>query len=205
MSSSSGPGSTSKYKKNKQASSKESNTLDNKHRLMVKYFNEKRSEKDELIDEIDAIIIEIKAMDERRDSFTLVDIKNRASLLDKKEQLEHDYNSIKNNFDEMDYYDNAGDLISDYYEMRDNKEIEPKETKNIMEFLCKKEKIQIMQGEIKPANRANLFEKYCQRVEGIRVVQDDGSNRIKYCDECKIEKILDISENEYICPCYGNS
>lgn len=105
----------------------------------------------------------------------------------------------------MDYYDNAGDLISDYYEMRDNKETEHKETKNIMEFLCKKEKTQIPQGEAKPANRANLFEKYCHRVEGIRVVQDDGSNRIKYCEECKIEKILDMAESAYICPCCGDS
>ena len=118
MSSSNGPGGlsgTSKYKKNKQASSKESNTLDNKHRLMVKHFNEKRNDLHEMVNEINTITIEIKAMDERRDSFTLLDIKNRASLLDKKEQLEHEYNSINNNFDEMDYYDNAGDLISDYY------------------------------------------------------------------------------------------
>lgn len=84
MSSSNGSGSTSKYKKNKQAATKESNTLDNKHRLMVKYFNEKRNVKQDLLDEINSLGIEIKAMDERRDSFTLSDIKNRASLLDKK-------------------------------------------------------------------------------------------------------------------------
>ena len=205
MSSSKGSGNTSKYKKNKQAATKESGTVDDKHRLMVKYFNEKRNVKQDLIDQINAITVEIKAMDERRESFTQADIKNRASLLDKKEQLEHEFNTIKNNFDEMDYYDNAGDIISDYYEMRDNKETQPKETKNILEFLCKKDKAPITQGEAKPANRANLFEKYCQRVEGIRVVQDDGSNRIKYCEECKIEKILDMAESAYICPCCGDS
>jgi hypothetical protein len=198
----------SKYKKNKQASIKESNTLDNKHRQMVKYFNDKRDENPDLINQINSIINEIKAMDERRDSFTLLDIKNRAILLDKKENLEIDYNSIKSNFDEMDYYDNAGDLISDYYEMRDKKEIVVKETKNIMEFLCnKKEKqtLNTLNNETKPVNRAGLFEKYCQRVEGIRVVHDDGSNRIKYCEECNIERILDMSESAYICPCCGDS
>ncbi len=205
MSSSKGSGNTSKYKKNKQASTKETGTVDDKHRLMVKYFNEKRNVKQDLLDQISVITVEIKAMEERRESFTLSDIKNRANLLDKKEQLEHEYNTIKNNFDEMDYYDNAGDIISDYYEMRDTKETQPKETKNILEFLCKKEKNPMTQGEAKPATRANLFEKYCQRVEGIRVVQDDGSNRIKYCDECKIEKILDMAESAYICPCCGDS
>lgn len=205
MSSSKGSGNTSKYKKNKQASTKESGTVDDKHRLMVKHFNEKRNVKQDLLDQISVITVEIKAMEERRESFTLSDIKNRAGLLDKKEQLEHEYNTIKNNFDEMDYYDNAGDIISDYYEMRDTKETQPKETKNILEFLCKKDKNPMTQGEAKPATRANLFEKYCQRVEGIRVVQDDGSNRIKYCDECKIEKILDMAESAYICPCCGDS
>jgi hypothetical protein len=205
MSSSKSSTNTSKYKKSKQASVKESNTLDNKHRLMVKHFNKKRNEKQELMDQINAVVIEINAMDERRDSFTHVDIKNRANLLDKKEKIEHEYNAIKNNFDEMDYYDNAGDLISDYYEMRDNNETIIKETKNILEFLCKKEKSHPIHSETKPSNRANLFEKYCQRIEGIRVVQDDGSNRIKYCDECKIEKILDMAESAYICPCCGDS
>ncbi len=205
MSSSKGSGNTSKYKKNKQASTKESGTVDDKHRLMVKHFNEKRNVKQDLLDQISVITVEIKAMEERRESFTLSDIKNRAGLLNKKEQLEHEYNTIKNNFDEMDYYDNAGDIISDYYEMRDTKETQPKETKNILEFLCKKDKNPMTQGEAKPATRANLFEKYCQRVEGIRVVQDDGSNRIKYCDECKIEKILDMAESAYICPCCGDS
>ena len=198
----------SKYKKNKQVSLKESNTLDNKHRQMVKYFNDKKYENPDLINQINSIINEINAMDERRDSFTLLDIKNRANLLDKKDNLEIEYNSIKSNFDEMDYYDNAGDLISDYYEMRDKKEPVVKETKNIMEFLCnKKEKqnVNALNNEVATVNRAGLFEKYCQRVEGIRVVHDDGSKRIKYCEDCTIEKILDMSESAYICPCCGDS
>ena len=198
----------SKYKKNKQVSLKETNTLDNKHRQMVKYFNDKKDEHHDLVNQINSIINEIKAMDERRDCFTLLDIKNRANLLDKKENLEIEYNSIKSNFDEMDYYDNAGDLISDYYEMRDKKEPVVKETKNIMEFLCnKKEKqtLNTLNNESTFVNKAGLFEKYCQRVEGIRVIHDDGSNRIKYCSECNIEKILDMSESAYICPCCGDS
>ena len=197
---------TSKYRENKQTSTKESNTLDNKHRLMVKYFSQMRNDKTDIITQIKNINIEINEMDDRRDSFSLDDIKNRATLLDKKDYLELQVNSIANNYDEMDYYDNAGDLISDYYEMRDNKEVQVKETKNILEFLCtKKEKIVVNPNEGKTNNRANLFEKYCQRVDGIRINQDDGSNRIKYCIECKIEKILDMTESAYICPCCGDS
>ena len=136
-------------------------------------------------------------------SITQNDIKTRALLLNDKTNLEIKYNEI--NIDEMDYYDNAGDLISDYYEMRDKVEPVAKESKNILEFLCNKKDKQIINNEIKIANKANLFEKYCQRIDGIRIVKDNGSNRIKYCIECNIEKILDMSESAYICPCCGDS
>ena len=259
-----GQESMSKYKKNKQISIKETNTLDNKHRQMVKYFNNNKYEKEKLLEQINNINAEIKKIDDRRDTFTISenvnngslgktqrvfsnlaeetqkvspgslsilpkgklissildfeskdsklegsssitqnDIKTRALLLNDKTNLEIKYNEI--NIDEMDYYDNAGDLISDYYEMRDKVEPVAKESKNILEFLCNKKDKQIINNKIKIANKANLFEKYCQRIDGIRIVKDNGSNRIKYCIECNIEKILDMSESAYICPCCGDS
>ena len=202
----SGAKNTSKYRENKQTSMKDNNTLDNKHRLMVKHFTQIRSNKTDIVSQIKNITLEITDIDERRDSFSLDDIKYRASLLDKKDNLELQLKSISNNYDEMDYYDNAGDLISDYYENRDNKEIPVKETINILEFLCtKKEKKNNNPTECKINNKANLFEKYCQRIDGIRINHDDGSNRIKYCIDCKIEKILDMTESAYICPCCGDS
>ncbi len=196
---------TSKYKENKQASIKETNTLDNKHRQMVKQFSKQKQEKDELQNKIETIINAIKTLDDRRDSFSQSDIRTRADLLNQKDELEFQIKTINSGYDEMDYYDKAGDLISDYYEMRDNLEVKTKETKNILEFLCKKEKQPITNTDTKTQNRAGLFEKYCQRVDGIRVVKDDGSNRVKYCSECNIEKILDMAESAYICPCCGDS
>lgn len=197
----------SKYKENKtnNKSIKETNTLDNKHRQMVKYFNTFKSDKESIMNKIIEINEEIKNMDLRRETFTADDIRERAKLLDIKDDLEHKYKMACSNYDEMDYYDNAGDLITEYYEMRDNKDLAPKESKNILEFLCQKqEKVSATNNE-KSGNRAKLFEKYCQRVDGIRINKDDGSNRIKYCAECNIEKILDMLESAYICPCCGDS
>ena len=140
-----GHDSLSKYKKNKQISIKETNTLDNKHRQMVKYFNNNKYEKEKLFEQINNINTEIKTIDDKRSNFNITnndigtsninhnDIKKRASLVHEKNILESKYNEI--NIDEMDYYDNAGDLISDYYEMRDKIEPVVKETKNILEFL----------------------------------------------------------------------
>lgn len=195
-----------KNKDIKNNSVKESNTLDNKHRLMVKHFNELKNDKQSILTQIKLINLEIATLDERRDCFTSYDIKHRANLLDQLDNLDLEYKSISSNFDEMDYYDNAGDLITDYYEIRENKDIQVKETKNILEFLSnKKDKLINNVNEIKNINKANLFEKYCQRIDGIRIKQDDGSNRIKYCKECHIEKNLDMSESAYICPCCGDS
>lgn len=197
----------SKYKENKtnNKSIKETNTLDNKHRQMVKYFNTFKSDKEIISNKITEINEEIKRMDLKRETFTVDDIRERAKLLDIKDDLEYKYKITSSNYDEMDYYDNAGDLISEYYEMRDNKDLAPKESKNILEFLCQKQEKVNPNSNEKTINRAKLFEKYCQRVDGIRINKDDGSNRIKYCAECNIEKILDMIESAYICPCCGDS
>lgn len=189
---------TSKYKENKQAMTKETNTLDNKHREMVRYFNQQRNDKQAIHDKIIQLEIDINNMDKA------IDINKRAELLDMKDKLETEYKLIVSNYEEMDYYDNAGDLITDYYELRDKSSDETKEKKNIMEFLSNKKDKQV-QTEQKLSNRANLFEKYCQRVDGIRIKHDDGSNRVKYCIECNIEKILDMAESAYICPFCGDS
>ena len=139
---------TSKY-----SSSKELNTLDNKHRQMVKIFNNNKGDINNISQELDNIKNNLIELDKRIDKFNDDDIRMKALLLKNKEELENRYNSIQYNYDEMDYYDNAGDLILNYYEMRDSQDIDVKESKNILEFLCnKKEKV----IEIKNS-RANLF------------------------------------------------
>jgi hypothetical protein len=186
---------TSKYKENKQIQHKETNTLDNKHRQMVKQFKDTRNEKEEILNKIENINIEIN---------NVTDISKKAMLLDKKEDLNNLYKIINSNYDEMDYYDNAGDLLSDYYESDNNKQYS-KESKNIIEFLSLKDKSSNQNIKSNQINKSKLFEKYCQRIEGLRINHDDGSSRIKYCLECNIEKILDMSESAYICQCCGDS
>ena len=204
MSNSSGK-TPSKYKENKQQNVKESNTLDNKHRQMVKQFNQIKLDKDNIIDEITIIDEELVILNNKKSNITNTDITQKATLLDKKDDLTRQLKMIDSNYEEMTYYDITGDIITNYYDMRDSKEENNKGTKNIIEFLSIKEKPAINVNTANNVNRANLFEKYCQCVEGIRINHDDGSNRIKYCGECNIEKILDMSESAYICPLCGDS
>ena len=74
----------SKYKENKQATLKESNTLDNKHRHMVKNFNSKREDKEKIIEEIKKYELEIQKLDEIKDKITSNEIKKKAELFHKR-------------------------------------------------------------------------------------------------------------------------
>ena len=211
----------SKYKEIKYQI-KESSTLDNKHRQMVKSFIAKKNNINNILDEINLINIKIDNIDKNKDKFTLDFIKQRANLLDIKYDLEIQYKNITLNYDEMDYYDSVGNLITEYYDIRDNKNQEVKESKNILELLCNKKKntsntnnntnnnntnnnISNIINNNNNNNKVSLLEKYCQIIDGLKISRDDGSNRIKYCLECNIEKILDISESAYVCQCCGDS
>ena len=85
--------------------------------------------------------------------------------------------------------------------MRDEKKNEYSETKNIIDYFNKKK----IKKDDNNVSRTQLFDKYCQRVDGTRTIKDDGSNRIKYCIECNVEKILDAGESSYVCPICGDS
>ena len=101
----------------------------------------------------------------------------------------------------MDYYDKTGEIICSYYKLRDEKKNEYSETKNIIDYFNKKK----TKKDDNNISRTQLFDKYCQRVDGTRTIKDDGSNRIKYCNECNVEKILDAGESSYVCPICGDS
>jgi ssDNA-binding Zn-finger/Zn-ribbon topoisomerase 1 len=182
---------------------KESNTIDKKHKEIIKNFSDDKLNINNLSNELEEINNNLSELDKNREKFTLDDLNMRAELLNKKDILELQKNNIQNNFNEMDYYDKTGDLIIEYYELRDNKDQVVKETRNILEFLGKN-KNEIKNKNKNELNRAELFNKYWQRIEGVRVNLDDGTKRIKYCNECNFEKILDYSVSAYLCPCCGD-
>jgi hypothetical protein len=181
---------------------KKISTLENKHRQKIKEFESEKESIITLNQELEKISNQISELDKNREKFTMIELNKRAELLDKKDDIENRMNLINNNIVEMDYYDQTGDLIVNYYNANDN-ENEQTESKSILAFLCKKKIVDepIKENKI---NKSQLFEKYCQITEGIRITPDDGTKRIKYCNECKIEKILNIAESSYVCPLCGD-
>jgi hypothetical protein len=177
---------------------KESQTLDKKHKEMVNIFNLKKNKEEEIINNILEINKKIEELSIILDNNEYNKKKNE--LIIKKNQLQQEKENLFENYDEMDYYDRTGDLIIQYYEIRDNIH-EIKKARNILEFLGNKK--QEIYTDIKENNRAELFNKYWQRIEGIRINIDDGSKRIKYCKDCNCEKIFDYGVSAYICQVCG--
>jgi predicted RNA-binding Zn-ribbon protein involved in translation (DUF1610 family) len=163
-------------------------TLDKKHKEKTEYFknlNENINNINAKLNLINQEIIEIN------NKFYLEqkDIDKKKELNDTKEKLEEEL--LEYNNYEINYYDNVGDLITKYYEDNENGN-EIVRSKNILDLF--NNKIPEKKGKLE------IYEKFCTRVDGLRLEKDDGSNRIKYCINCKIEKFLDVGKSSYICP-----
>jgi predicted RNA-binding Zn-ribbon protein involved in translation (DUF1610 family) len=177
---------------------KEFNTLDNTHKQIVKAINIINTEKKQILESIDEINNKLNKIQEQIITPENINIKNE--LLDKKEFLLNKYQIISINYDKMDYYDNTGDLIFNYYTMKDQEENNNKERKNIIDFLCtKNDKIKSIEN-----SKEKIYEKYYKRINGTLLNQEN-KNRHKRCNECNIEKILELSTSSYVCPCCGDS
>jgi hypothetical protein len=180
---------------------KETQTLDKKHKKIIKNFQLEKNKENNIDIELENINENLNELNKNSDNFTIEDLRIRANLLNKKEEFELKKKNINNNFDEMDYYDKTGDLIIEYYKLRDMKETNINESKNILEYLGKNKISNKTSNEL---NRAELFDKYWQIIEGVRINIDDGTKRIKYCFDCNCEKVLDYIISAYICPDCGD-
>ena len=189
-----------KTNNNKKKNIKDSNTLEDKHKTKIETIDNKKNSKKLKLNELKNISKELELIEEKKNNNLLIDLNYRAELLDTKKKLELELNEINNDNEEIDYYDKAGDLILEYYDLRKLDSTKEKETKNILEYLNSS-----TSQNTTNTSRAGLFDRFCQRVDGIRVNKDDGSNRILYCKYCpNIEKILNQEKSSYICPNCGD-
>ncbi len=175
---------------------KDSNTLEIKHRKKIEQIDNKKKSIDKLNQSLFKINEDLFKIDKQREQNGLFDLEKRAELLNQKKKLEEEITQMNNNMDEINYYDLTGDLLSEYYTIRETKQ--KTEIKNILEYLKPNSNMKKQTNQV-GNTKAVLFDKFCQRIDGVRVNKDDGTNRIKYCLECDIEKTLVVEESSYIC------
>jgi hypothetical protein len=180
-----------------------STTLDKKHQEYSQMFFDQKNEIDDKYTKILALESTLQDIEVMKTNNTLTDdtIELKATVLNDLDSLKSQVNNINNRKEEIDYYDKIGEIICDYYQLRDGTNNEYQESKNIIEWLGKKKITNVDTN----TSRSSLLNQYCQRVEGIRTIKDDGTNRIKYCKECNIEKTLDLGESTFVCIICGDS
>ena len=190
-----------KKKKNEKLEVRDSTTLDKKHKEISQSFRDQRDNLPSKKEAIEKLKIELELISRNKVKFTDEELQLKADILNKIQILEDEIERISDNVQELNYYDKTGDIIFDYYKLRDENKNEYCETKNILDYFSKKK----VKKEKTKDSRTKLFDKYCQCVDGTRMLKDDGTNRIKYCLECDVEKILDSGESSYVCPVCGDS
>lgn len=190
-----------KKKKKEKLEYRDSTTLDKKHKEQSSLFKEQKNSLPDKINQIKKLEQDLELIDRNKNIYTEKDLEIKATTLNKIDKLNQEIICIQENQKELDYYDKTGEIICSYYKLRDEKKNEYSETKNIIDYFNKKK----IKKDDNNVSRTQLFDKYCQRVDGTRTIKDDGSNRIKYCIECNVEKILDAGESSYVCPVCGDS
>ena len=190
-----------KKKKKEKLEYRDSTTLDKKHKEQSSLFKEQKNSLPDKVNQINKLEQDLELIDRNKNIYTEKDLEIKANTLNKIDKLNQEIICIQENQKELDYYDKTGEIICSYYKLRDEKKNEYSETKNIIDYFNKKK----IKKDDNNVSRTQLFDKYCQRVDGTRTIKDDGSNRIKYCIECNVEKILDAGESSYVCPICGDS
>ena len=191
-----------KKKKKEKLEFRDSTTLDKKHKENCIKFKDEKNKLPQKINKIKKLEQELDIINRNKLIFSDNELQIKADILNNLEKLKNEIHIIEENQKELDYYDKTGEIICSYYKLRDEKKNEFSESKNILDYFNRKKNNNDDKNNI---SRTKLFDKYCQRVDGTRTLKDDGSNRIKYCKECDVEKILDAGESSYVCPTCGDS
>jgi predicted RNA-binding Zn-ribbon protein involved in translation (DUF1610 family) len=181
------------------SSGKDITTLDTEHKKKLLEFKKMK----------DSLPVKKKQLEETRQelyklnhkdssTYTPNDIKTKADLKDNIDIITTEIENIISNKDEMNYYANTIDILSDYYDETDpGHEEPPKMANSIMDFFNSGQ--QSSKSSVGKNNRASLLDSYKTRTDSSYVSKNKTHNFVQQCDTCKVEKILNQSDALYEC------
>jgi len=117
-----------------------STTLDKKHQEYSQMFFDQKNEIDDKYNKILELESTLQEIEVMKNNNTLTDdtIELKATVLNELDSLKSQINDINNSKEEIDYYDKIGEIVCDYYQLRDGTNNEFQESKNIIEWLGKR-------------------------------------------------------------------
>lgn len=172
-------------------------TLDKKHKDYLENIDNTNNTKEDIVNNINIYNKELEELD-KKVILTNNEKDKKIELLEKLKIANDKLYNIDNNIDEINYYNKISDILIDYQKINTNKNTFTKNM-NIIDLLKKKNN----KEENKENNKTNLYNKYCKFIDGD--INDKTVNRIKYCNICNIEKILDNNLSCFVCPQCGDS
>lgn len=183
-------------------SSRHITTLDTEHKKWEKYFSERERSlpaRELELAKCKELLVDLEK--KHPSNYTDDDIQLKAELQDKIIVSTREINNIKNNVNKINYYNKIWDVLVDYYcDDGDNKNIEPVVANSIMDFFHTTNKqTNDKQLNNRTNNKASLLHEYQLLVDDNYVAKTKNSKYIKYCEDCKVEKILNQSEGIYEC------
>lgn len=167
---------TFKFKPTKVNKSNTQITLHLKHSNAIHDFDDRINKLKKSKDELELCIKRHSELS-KITSLTVEELREKNDLSDKIKELIEEIDNIENNVDELDYFSQTIDIISDYYKINDFTNSNKNLTKS---SLC------------------NMYDKvvnkqFCKK----------SAYKVIFCTTCNIEKLLSINDSAYVCPGCG--
>lgn len=173
-------------------------TLDNKHKNKMLQLTLEDQKIDKFKKELNKINKDIDKL--KINSSTL---EKRSKLLQRKKDLLDFISDIESQKEQINYFDVAGDIINQYYQINKDEDDENIQTKSIIDYLNPTKNKKNKENNNKNT-KASLYKDFCKITEGINMDKMNSTDRMIYCIDCKVEKILDSAESAFICPKCGH-
>jgi hypothetical protein len=161
-------------------------TLDNKHKQIIDRFEQERNNLRNYYIELDKFQNNLNEINNKINNDLINENLNKQRILikDKIKSIKNKINNIEGSNDELEYYSQTINILDTYYTNKSNeKNIEDNKILSILNSNEKK-------------NKAILLDEYNKIVEKVSCLVN---KRIFTCNNCAIEKIININDGTYIC------
>jgi hypothetical protein len=155
-------------------------TLDHKHKQIIDKFYEDNNNLQNYYVELEKFKNNLELFEDNNEN-----LKKKILLKEKIKNIEEKIYDIENNNEELDYYLQTINILDNYYTNK-TKPIIEEENNNILSFFIKQKK----------TNKAHLLEEYNKIIEKNSSV---GNKKLYICQNCNLEKIININDGNYIC------
>ena len=197
-------------------------TLDAIHNEKIKKFNQEKSNLKKK--EMELIILKknLETLESKKQrELSSEKIEKKFLLKEKIESLEKHITNIKTNKNDLDYLLDTGNLLFQYYTLTDdiasgnmkkNSIKKKNDSKSVMEYfnINQTKTPDSSDDESNPTNpknvvytsRANIYDQYMYKTDPTFVIKNE-TTKIDYCSECKVDKVLYLSDGKLICNICG--